>query len=127
MNSSTAPLNPIHPDILPELDPLFVQYYNNNLASRRQTHQVPLQDVRARPDLWELTVPLNNGPFNDAAILELAVTTELEINEVGNSFRIRAYYPSLKKFGPGPYAVHINFHGRFNSDDTTALLLSESS
>lgn len=113
MGENNEIVNPIPFDILPKLDPSFVEYYNKHLASRLGTHQVPLQEVRSNPHLWEPSPILNQGSTGDATICEYVIETGEK--RPGSVLKVRAYRPSASTFGPGPYAAHINFHGKVNS------------
>jgi len=105
--SSSELLNPIHPGMLPRLDPRFVEYYNQTLANRLGTHQVPLEDVRANPGSFARKWALDPSAAPDPCIRDWDVT----VADGSTSIKIRAYHPNESRWGTGPYPVHINFHG----------------
>ncbi|KIH92130.1 hypothetical protein SPBR_09125 [Sporothrix brasiliensis 5110] len=100
-SSSSPPLNPIHLDMVGRLDPRFVEYYNKNLAHKEATHQVPLAEVRANPAAWARPWIQDDDPD----------TKDWTVPSTDGAFVVRVYHPDASRAGPGPYPVHINFHG----------------
>lgn len=97
-------LNPIDSAILPLLDPEFVAYYNKNIGPKLATHQVPFADVRANPEAWR-------GAWCIDCTGQPGVTNLKIPSKDGHMIPLRTYAPDAKTFGPGPYPVHVNFHG----------------
>jgi acetyl esterase/lipase len=97
-------INPIDPEILPLLDPEFVEYYNKNLASKPATHQVPFAAVRADP-----------AAFRGSWCVDLTGSPGVQNHSIpsadGFPIPLRSYTPPAAQFGPGPYPAHINLHG----------------
>lgn len=88
----------------PLLDPEFVAYYNKNIGPKPPTHLVPLSEVRANPEKWRgwWCVDLTGQP----GVKNLRIPSK-----DGYPIPLRTYSPDPSKYGPGPYPVHINYHG----------------
>lgn len=97
-------LIPIDPSMEPLLDPEFVAYYNKNIGPKPPTHLVPLSEVRANPEKWRgwWCVDLTGQP----GVKNLRIPSK-----DGYPIPLRTYSPDPSKYGPGPYPVHINYHG----------------
>lgn len=97
--------NPLDPTIRKKLDPEFVKYYENVLDTRPATHQVPLEEIRNNPVKWAApwTVPITQNE---------TIETRTITTKDGHAIPIRIYHPDPEKFGPGPYGVHLNYHGK---------------
>lgn len=97
-------VNPIHPDVLPKLDPAFVKLYSENLA-----HIPP----RA-PDLAKLrTIYSTQYAYATAPSPECAEEYEDEIEgweRYPGKIKIRVYIPHGNVPDKG-WPVHIDFHG----------------
>lgn len=110
-------INPIHADVLDKLDPRFVTYYNENLANRVATHQVPLAEVRANPQAWARPWSRKAGDVENRNIRDWTISSgggDLD-------FQVRVYSPDAEKFGDGPFPVHINYHGTLHVDSFTLV------
>lgn len=97
-------LNPINPSILPLLDPEFVEFYNKNIGPNPATHQVPFSEVRAHPEKWR-------GGWCKDYSGEPGVTNRAIQSKDGYQIPVRIYSPDASKEGPGPFPVHVNYHG----------------
>ncbi|EXJ92788.1 hypothetical protein A1O3_01340 [Capronia epimyces CBS 606.96] len=99
-------VNPIHPDFHGYLDPDFIEYYNTRLATRPATHQAPVDfaHIRAHPEEFR---PHWCRDYSDRPRVK---TVEIASGD-GFIFQLRVYSPDPEVFGPGPYAVHVNYHG----------------
>ncbi|KAH8691387.1 Alpha/Beta hydrolase protein [Talaromyces proteolyticus] len=104
MATSNKVVNPIDPDFHGYLDPDFIEYYNTRLAIRPATDQVVFADVRKNPERFRGNWCRD---FSD----QPRVTTFEISSEDGTKFKARSYHPDPERYGPGPYAVHINYHG----------------
>ncbi|EFX04579.1 hypercellular protein [Grosmannia clavigera kw1407] len=97
---------PIKPDIRPKLDPAFVKFYEETLATKPALHQIPLEQIRSDPRKyaarWALDA-LREG-YERVKDWDVATTDEATI-------KARSYHPDPEKAGPGPYPVHVNYHG----------------
>ena len=100
-------LNPINPDILPLLDPEFVAYYNKYIGPNPATHQVPFNEVRSNPEKWR-------GKWCIDYTGEPGVGNLSIPSKDGYQIPMRTYSPDSSIWGPGPYPVHVNFHGGGN-------------
>lgn len=92
-------LNPIHPSVLPHLDPVFVQLYNEHVAN---TPGGPI-DLAVLRTKYSVLYSYGTGPAPDCArIYDAQVPGHNE-----DLIPVRVYEPS----SPGPWPVHIDFHG----------------
>lgn len=107
-------LNPIPSDLLPRLDPCFVEYYNKNAANSPATHQIPLEEVRANPRRWARSWAVDAKDSAETRIRDSTVAA-LSDGDINDSFKVRTYHPNEAIWGPGPYAAHVNFHGKRES------------
>jgi acetyl esterase/lipase len=104
-STSKGPVfNPLSPENEGKLDPAFVKYYNEVIDTKQAAHQVPLEEVRAHPQEWgpPWTVPV---PDSDR------IRPDTIPSKDGYQIPVRMYHPDPSNFGPGPYCVHLNFHG----------------
>ncbi|RMJ25088.1 alpha/beta hydrolase fold protein [Aspergillus sp. HF37] len=92
-------LNPIHPSVLPHLDPEFVRLYNENVANT-PTGPIDLSVLRSK---YSVLYSYGTGPAPDCArVYDTTVP-----GHRGEQIPARVYEPS----SPGPWPVHIDFHG----------------
>lgn len=92
--------------MVPRLDPKFTTYFNkHNLETKIDSHQVPLSEARAKPGLFARPWSSYQPQDVDTVIYEIPSRVD------GALFKVKVYYPDATFFGPGPYAVHLNFHG----------------
>lgn len=94
----------VDPDILRNMDPEFISFYEQVLAKLKPTHEVPIEEIRANPSKYEAVWAYDS---KDESRIQ---NYDIESKD-GALVPIRCYYPDPTKFGPGPYNVHINFHG----------------
>lgn len=102
VNASSS-TSSIDPHIIENMDPEFVSLYEKVLSKLKPTHEVPIEEVRANPSKYA-TVEYDSK--DEPRIQDY----EIESKD-GALVPIRCYYPDPATFGPGPYSVHINFHG----------------
>jgi acetyl esterase/lipase len=92
-------LNPIHPSVLSSLDPAFVKFYNEHVAN------IPNKPIDLNFLRSKYSVPYSYGT---APAPEAAKTWDTKIpGHQGAEISARIYEPA----NPGPWPVHINFHG----------------
>ncbi|KAJ5129125.1 uncharacterized protein N7515_005164 [Penicillium bovifimosum] len=92
-------LNPIHPQVLPHLDPVFVQLYNEHAAS---TPAGPI-DLAVLRKKYSVLYSYGTGPAPDCARV---YDTEV-LGHNGDAVPVRVYEPASE----GPWPVHVDFHG----------------
>ncbi|KAF9894471.1 hypothetical protein FE257_007974 [Aspergillus nanangensis] len=92
-------LNPIHPAVLPHLDPVFIQLYNEHVAN---TPNKPI-DLSILRSKYSVLYSYGTGPAPEPArIYDTTVP-----GHQGDPIAVRVYEPA----SPGPWPVHIDFHG----------------
>ncbi|KUL85358.1 hypothetical protein ZTR_07009 [Talaromyces verruculosus] len=94
----------VDPNILRNMDPEFISFYEKVLAKLKPTHEVPIEEIRANPSKYEAVWAYDS---KDEPRIQ---NYDIESKD-GALVPTRCYYPDPTKFGPGPYSVHINFHG----------------
>ncbi|KAJ5901408.1 hypothetical protein N7504_007402 [Penicillium tannophilum] len=92
-------LNPIHPSVLPHLDPVFVKLYNEHVAN---TPSGPI-DLALLRTKYSVLYSYGTGPAPDCARIYDAQVA----GHNGELIPVRVYEPD----SPGPWPVHIDFHG----------------
>lgn len=96
----------IEPHILALLDPEFVTAFthmmNTNPPPNRS--EMTMEAIRAHPRKTAPACWLDTKGYPRTAEKEV-------ISEDGAMIPVRVYYPEESKYGPGPYPVHLNFHG----------------
>jgi acetyl esterase/lipase len=92
-------LNPIHPSVLPHLDPVFVQLYNEHVANT-PAGPIDLAVLRKR---YSVLYSYGTGPAPDCARV---YDTEVPGHN-GDMIPVRVYEPASN----GPWPVHVDFHG----------------
>lgn len=98
-NSRHEALQPIHPSMLDRLDPVFIKLYNDNVAN---TPLKPI-DLAALRKSYSVLYSYGTAPAPDVArIYDSKITNEGNIE-----LDVRVYEPDV----PGPWPVHIDFHG----------------
>ncbi|KAJ5260552.1 hypothetical protein N7478_012157 [Penicillium angulare] len=95
-------LNPIHPSVLPHLDPVFVKLYNDNVANI-PAGPIDLSVLRTK---YSVLYSYGTGPAPDCARI---YDSQLPGHN-GDLIPVRVYEPA----SPGPWPVHIDFHGGAN-------------
>lgn len=89
---------PLHPDVIPRLDPEYVQYYNANLADKPQLHELP----------WDPSV--RQGPAVAGAAEKLSVGLEKDVNL--SKCKARIFFPvDPASASDTVWPVFIFFHG----------------
>ncbi|CEL11636.1 Putative Arylacetamide deacetylase [Aspergillus calidoustus] len=92
-------LNPIHPSVLPHLDPVFVDLYNTHVAN---TPNKPI-DLAILRSKYSVLYSYGTGPTpKPARVYDSTVT-----GHNGDLIPCRVYEPDT----PGPWPVHVDFHG----------------
>lgn len=94
----------VDPDVLKNMDPEFISFYEEVLVKSKPTHEVPIEEVRSNPSKYAAVWAYDSK--GEPRIQNY----EIESKD-GAFVPVRCYYPDPAKFGPGPYSVHINFHG----------------
>ncbi|KAI0381935.1 Alpha/Beta hydrolase protein [Hypomontagnella monticulosa] len=96
----------IHPDFLDRLDKDFIEYYNENIATKPVTHGITIEEMRANPKKYASAWcrDFSSEPF----VKDIKLTAD-----DGHVFTARIYQPdeASSPFGSGPYPIYINFHG----------------
>lgn len=99
MSQQDEPPNPIHPSVLSFLDPTFVKLYNEHIANI-PSKPVDLESLRSKYSV--------QYSYATAPAPEAARTWDAKIpGYQGAGISVRVYEPA----SPGPWPVHINFHG----------------
>jgi hypothetical protein len=91
-------INPLHPDIIPRLDPEFAAFYNANSATQPGPHQVPWDPaIRKKPPVAGGSKPLPVGSVKDFAL---------------SNCSIRVFWPEdIEKAPEGGWPILLYFHG----------------
>lgn len=97
--SSHEALNPIHPSVLPHLDPVFIDLYNTHVAN---TPNKPI-DLSILRSKYSVLYSYGTGPAPEPAKVYDAQVP----GHNGDLIPVRVYEPA----SPGPWPVHIDFHG----------------
>lgn len=97
--SSHEALNPIHPSVLPHLDPVFINLYNTHVAN---TPNKPI-DLSILRSKYSVLYSYGTGPAPEPAKVYDAHVP----GHNGDLIPVRVYEPT----SPGPWPVHIDFHG----------------
>ncbi|KAL2783776.1 esterase [Aspergillus keveii] len=92
-------LNPIHPSVLPHLDPIFVDLYNTHVAN---TPNKPI-DLAVLRSKYSVLYSYGTGPAPEPARVYDSTVT----GHNGDLIPCRVYEPHT----PGPWPVHVDFHG----------------
>ncbi|KAJ5808982.1 hypothetical protein N7474_010251 [Penicillium riverlandense] len=92
-------LNPIHPAVLPHLDQVFIQLYNDHVAN---TPAGPI-DLSVLRSKYSVLYSYGTGPAPDCARI---YDTQVPGHN-GDLIPVRVYEPAE----PGPWPVHVDFHG----------------
>lgn len=97
--SNHEALNPIHPSVLPHLDPVFIDLYNTNVAN---TPNKPI-DLNVLRSKYSVLYSYGTGPAPEPArIYDSQVP-----GHNGDPIPVRVYEPATA----GPWPVHLDFHG----------------
>ncbi|KAI0175525.1 alpha/beta-hydrolase [Hypoxylon sp. FL1284] len=93
------------PHILAKYDPEMVKYV---LATKESgipaQHEVPIAEIRANPAKYAAAWSKDVSDYE--RVVESGVASK-----DGAKVPIMIYHPDPAKFGPGPYGLHLNFHG----------------
>lgn len=98
-------LDLIEDHIVPQLDPHFLEYFTNVIAKKPPAHEIPIEHVRAHPQDYRPPCAL------DTSVGYERVADHVVGSQDGASIPVRVYHPDPARYGPGPYPVHLNFHG----------------
>ena len=98
-----SPINPLHPDIIPRLDPEYAAYYNDHLANVPPLHTLPWNpEVRKNPPVAGASEPLNVGLVKDIPL---------------SKCKARVFWPEDPSKAPeGGWPVFLFFHGGLYMD-----------
>jgi hypothetical protein len=99
----TQPLiNSLEPEFLPRLEPSYIEYHNKYKAGRLASHQVPIEQWRANPLKYVISVGKLLGP-------EVHAVSHNKIPVEGSKTI------SVRIFEPEPTAqsrpAYVNYHG----------------
>lgn len=118
------PVKEIEPHTLAKLDPSFVKYWTEVMNKTSLPAHISIEEVRNNPEIFSQECALDTKGHQG--------TVETEItSEDGAKIPARVYYPNSSKHGPGPYPVHLNFHGGgfvlgdLSCESTLCLSMSE--
>lgn len=103
------PLDPakyIEPHILPRLDKDIVDYYLNEIVKKQSTRLVTTEYIRAHPEEFRNLISVDTSDGSFPRVTDYTLTSK-----DGAEFPVRVYHPDPEEHGPGPYPVHLNFHG----------------
>ena len=91
-------INPLHPEIIPKLDPEYAAYYNANLANQPGIHELPWDpEIRKFPPIAGASEPLKVGLVKDFRL---------------SKFSVRVFWPEDPSKAPeGGWPVFLFFHG----------------
>ncbi|ROW05825.1 hypothetical protein VMCG_05136 [Cytospora schulzeri] len=122
--SAWDPAKEVEPHILAKLDPDFVRYWTKVMSKGAPPGHLSIEQVRANPDKFASPCALDTKGYEGTVDTEFA-------SEDGTKIPVRVYYPDKSKHGPGPYPVHLNFHGGgfvlgdLSSESTLCLSMSD--
>ncbi|KAM3074346.1 hypothetical protein ACMFMF_006360 [Clarireedia jacksonii] len=110
--SPTSPPYPLHPSILPHLDPTYRDFYNTHLLNAQVVHHQPLSVSRSSSILLPgASDPLSVGSVHDLRIPQPSSSKKEDENNVeSGSIPVRAFIPE----GPAPnggWPLCMYFHG----------------
>lgn len=97
--SNHEALNPIHPSVLPHLDPVFIDLYNTHVAN---TPNKPI-DLNVLRSKYSVLYSYGTGPAPEPA----RVYDSQVPGHNGDPIPVRVYEPATA----GPWPVHLDFHG----------------
>jgi acetyl esterase/lipase len=94
------------PDLLAKYNPQIVRYVLMSMAPGMPpaTHEVDLKEVRENPARFA-------PPWQKDMAYHERVGDHAIYSQDKAVIYIRVYRPDAARFGPGPYGVHLNFHG----------------
>ena len=94
----SGPVNPLHPEIIPRLDPEFAAFYNANLANQLQAHQVP----------WDPAIRTKDPVVGGAPPLDVGLIEDISLSKC----QMRVFWPEdPSKAPPEGWPVFLFFHG----------------
>lgn len=92
-------LNPIHESVLPHLDPVFVKLYNDHVANT-PSKPINLDFLRTK---YSVLYSYGTAPAPEVGKIYDSTVSGHD----GAELDVRVYEPA----SPGPWPVHIDFHG----------------
>ncbi|KJR88519.1 esterase [Sporothrix schenckii 1099-18] len=108
--ATDEPLDPakhIEAHILPRLDKDVVDYYLHEIVAKASTRPVSIEYIRSHPEEFRNLIAIDTGDGSFPRVTDYTLTSEKD----GATFPVRVYHPDPADHGPGPYPVHLNFHG----------------
>ncbi|KDQ16753.1 hypothetical protein BOTBODRAFT_30666 [Botryobasidium botryosum FD-172 SS1] len=94
--AATTAISPLHPSIIPRLDPEYAAYYNQHLAHKPGLHEIPwTPDLRLEPPQPGGSVPLTVGSVRDFGV---------------GKFKVRVFTPEGER-PKGGWPGMVYFHG----------------
>lgn len=112
--SNTTLPYPIHPQFIPVLDADFIEYHNTHFAPKPASHTIDIAEIRKNQ--WKYASPWEKDFSHETFVRDLQIRSLDE-----HIFNARCYYPDPAQFGPGPYPIHVNFHGKISWLNLTIL------
>lgn len=108
VRSNFDPAKSIEPHILAKLDPEWVKAFTHkmNTDPPPPRDQWTIEAIRAHPEWTAPACALDTKGYPRTAEREV-------VSEDGAKIPARVYYPDESQHGPGPYPVHLNFHGMY--------------
>ncbi|KAG4287378.1 hypothetical protein FPRO06_05030 [Fusarium proliferatum] len=92
----------IRPDEYPGLDPEWRKLWNTHGSSMIRADEVTIEEYRLNPANYSFTYPTYKGP--EVFHVE---DRQIPVTKPEGLITVRIYTPE----GPGPFPVHLNFHG----------------
>lgn len=98
ISMTTDVVNPLHPEIIPRLDPEYASYYNAHLANQLQAHQVP----------WDPAIRLKAPVVGGAPPLDVGFIEDVAISKC----KLRIFWPKDPSDAPSEgWPIFLFFHG----------------
>ncbi|CAN8102769.1 unnamed protein product [Discula destructiva] len=96
----------MEPHILAKLDPQWLAGYTEQMTKNPPPPPdlLTIDYVRAHPEKYAPACALDTKGYPRTAEHDA-------VSEDGAKIPVRVYYPDEQTWGPGPYPVHLNFHG----------------
>lgn len=111
LSANSTASSGIHPSFLEILDKDFIAFYNANFSEKPMTHTMSMAQIRAAGAKFRS--PWCRDYAGESFVKDIQIQSE-----DGYKFTARCYTPDKEVFGPGPYPIHVNFHGNISSLET---------
>lgn len=108
VKASFDPTKAIEPHILAKLDPEWVEAFTERMKNEAPppSSQWTIEAIRAHPERTAPPCALDTKGYPRTAEGEVT-------SEDGAKIPVRIYTPDEAQYGPGPYPLHLNFHGTY--------------